>query len=286
MPITDLFSKRQKRLRGEAPDLFVYDTIPQELRVQIVHILCDALGDEREYKYGGNIGRAYELIVTSLCREYGVFNLYPPSIYSDRSYFLELQNFILHEVDVERVIDAVDLAFRVIAVSSRRFDYRHHQNAEAEADGAIAELNARFQQHGVGYRFETREIIRIDSELVHSEVVKPALSLLHAPLFKGAQTEFLLAHEHYRHGRSKEALAECLKSLESTMKIISAKRGWQHSPNATAKPLLDLMFENKLIPHFWAQHFSGLRAVLESGVPTVRNRLGGHGQGTEEILVP
>ena len=33
-------------------------------------------------------------------------------------------------------------------------------------------------------------------------------------------------------------------------------------------------------------HFTGLRSTLESGVPTVRNKLSGHGQGAEEINVP
>src|SRR5262245_14292220 len=286
MTITDLFSKRQKRLRGEAPDVFVYDMIPQELRVQIVHILRDALGDEQEYQYGDMVTRAYATIVTLLCREYGLFDLRDSKDYGDRNYLSELFNFILREVDVERVLDAVELAFQVISAESRRWDYRHHEYAAEEADGAVAELNARFQQHGVGYRFEANEIIRIDSELLHSEVVKPALSFLHAPPFKAAQDEFLLAYEHYRHGRSKEALAECLKSLESTMKVIAAKRDWQHDANATAKRLLDLMIEKELVPQFWAQHFSGLRAMLESGVPTVRNRLGGHGQGTEIVVVP
>jgi len=147
-------------------------------------------------------------------------------------------------------------------------------------------LNARFLQHGFGYRFEAHDIVRVDSEVVHAEVIKPALALLHNKKYKGAEAEFHLAFEHYRHGRAKEALAECLKALESTIKAIAKSRGWKHDPNATAKPLMDLMFEKQLIPQFWAQQFSGLRGMLESGVPTARNRLGGHGQGAEIVSVP
>lgn len=29
-----------------------------------------------------------------------------------------------------------------------------------------------------------------------------------------------------------------------------------------------------------------VRSLLESGVPTIRNKLGGHGQGTDSIVVP
>lgn len=38
--------------------------------------------------------------------------------------------------------------------------------------------------------------------------------------YKGASQEFLAANEHYRHGRYKECLNDCLKAFESTMKII------------------------------------------------------------------
>ena len=33
-------------------------------------------------------------------------------------------------------------------------------------------------------------------------------------------------------------------------------------------------------------HFSALKSTLESGLPTVRNREAGHGQGPETIVVP
>lgn len=34
MAILDIFSKRQARLRGEVPDMYRYDEVPQKLRVQ------------------------------------------------------------------------------------------------------------------------------------------------------------------------------------------------------------------------------------------------------------
>ena len=70
------------------------------------------------------------------------------------------------------------------------------------------------------------------------------------------------------------------------MKSICTKRGWPHQPTDTAKPLLDVMFKQGLIPSFMQSHFTGLRATLEAGVPTVRNKLGGHGQGTAQVEVP
>ena len=34
----ELFSKRQKQLRGEVPEVYQYEDIPQKLRVQISYI--------------------------------------------------------------------------------------------------------------------------------------------------------------------------------------------------------------------------------------------------------
>ena len=147
-------------------------------------------------------------------------------------------------------------------------------------------MNTRFREHAVGYEFANGEIIRVDSRLLHAEAVKPALIFLREPEYKGAQAEFLAAHEHYRHGRKKEALTESLKALESTMKAICSRRGWAHDPNATASVLVKTLFDNDLIPPFWSGHFAALRSTLETGVPTARNRLGGHGQGTAIVDVP
>jgi hypothetical protein len=48
MTVFDLFSKRQKRSRGEVPDVYQYETIPEVLRAQIVHIIRDAFGSMKE----------------------------------------------------------------------------------------------------------------------------------------------------------------------------------------------------------------------------------------------
>jgi hypothetical protein len=49
MTIFDLFSKRQKRFGGEIPDIYIYDNISQNLRLQIVHIIRDCIGKHKDY---------------------------------------------------------------------------------------------------------------------------------------------------------------------------------------------------------------------------------------------
>lgn len=284
--VFEILSKRQKKLRGEVPDVYTYDNIPEPLRVQIIHIWNDTLGSQEHYSDSHLRTRgAYQVIVEILCREYGVFNLLAEEM-RQRNYLSELGAFLLAERDPEKALDAIEISFKVIDGITRTWDYIHCSNASEGADDAIAELNARFQEHGVGYAFEGGEIIRVDSQLLHVEAVKPALILLGAPEYAGAQAEFLTAHEHYRHGREKEALAECLKAIESVMKAICAKRKWVHDPNAQAKALIEVLFDKGLVPTFWSSHFHALRSTLEAGVPTARNKLGGHGQGSEIVQVP
>ena len=84
----------------------------------------------------------------------------------------------------------------------------------------------------------------------------------------------------------RQAAAEALKAFESTMKSICDARKWSYPQNATAKPLIDIMFDKGLIPRWLSSHLSGLRSTLQSGLPTVRNKTSGHGQGSQPIDIP
>lgn len=281
MAVFELFSKRQKRLRGEVPDVYIYDQFPREFRVQLIQIIHVFTGEETHDDYGMETSglAATKMAVDILRRERGVFIL-PPSQRGNHDYIQEFSNYILNEKQPELFADALELAGRLC----ERFG-PNLVNQDA-ATAAINEINQRLREHGLGYEYISGEIVRIDSELVHAEAVKPALTLLHDNRFAGAEQEFLSGFEHYRAGRSKEALTDALKALESTMKVICARRGWTVGGNGTARDLIQACFENGLIPAFWQGHFSGLRSVLESGVPTARNRTSGHGQGETVQNVP
>jgi hypothetical protein len=284
MTVFDIFSKRQKRLRGEVPDVYKYDEIPPHLRVQIIHIWDDAIGGDREASRSLEAAQVYDGLAQVLRREYGVFQLVDTSPMNCRQ---ELCDFLLNEADVEHVLDAVETSFRFIDKLTRRYGYLGRTHADQIATNAINELNARFLEHGVGFAYESGEIVRIDSQFIHAEVVKPALRLLARKEFAGAQQEFLEAHDHYRRGLHKEAMAGALKSLESVLKSVCDTKGWTYDKNrATAKDLIAICLEKGLVPSFWESAMGNLRALLESGVPTARNRLSGHGQGSVPVEAP
>lgn len=279
MKVFDLFSKRQKRLE-KGPDVYKYDEIPEPLRVQIVHILRDAIGTNMN-RYAP-CGRSYEFIYNVLCREYGLFRL---TNQHEPDAATGLFDFFLSSNELEKVLDVIETSF--LLVTAIREDRQYQRDyASISPDAAIEELNFRFREHGVGYQFESGQLIRVDSQVLHSEVIKPTLQFLAEKAYQGANDEFLKAHEHYRHRRYPECLNECLKSFESTMKVICTKRKWPYTQDDTAKRLLGICFDNSLIPSFLQAQFTALRSILESGVPTARNKLSGHGQGTTPTDIP
>ena len=163
MAVFDLFSKRQKRARGEMPDVYAYDKLPQTLRVQIIHIIQDAFGTDH-YR-SQNAEKAYEFVKQTLCREYGLFELvkYPTS--DQDSIF----DFFLREESTERALDVVELCFKFInAVIADNQSYRYNTDRKIEPDDAVLELNERFKENGIGYQFESNELIRVDSEFLHA----------------------------------------------------------------------------------------------------------------------
>jgi hypothetical protein len=278
MGFYELFSKQQKKLRGEVPDVYQYNDFPNPFRVQVIHIMTDVLGDDA--RFHDESRQAYEFINKTLCREYGVFSLTNERVPNSE----HVANFFLNMREADKVLDVIQLIMQI----SDNYIRQHGRilGGKITADEAIAELNHRFKEHGIGYQYEGGKIIRMDSKVIHSEVVKPVLQLLQGKIYAGANDEFLKAHEHYRHKRYKESMNECLKAFESTMKAICKKRHWPFSETDTAKTLIDVCLKHELIAPFWQSHFTGLRSTLGSGVPTARNKTSGHGQGAEPTTIP
>lgn len=274
MAIFELFSKRQKLMRGETHDVYIYDNIPKPLRVQLIQIIEEGFGI---YRPGADaISNDLHKI---LCREYGVFTLTDARVHSK---WEAIVHHLLETQEVDRVIDIVEISLKIIDVHVR--DDISYGEA-LTPDNVIEEANIRFKEHGVGYEYANQKIIRVDSKHVHSQVIIPALALLSGKMYQGANDEYLKAHEHYRHGRHKECLNDCLKSFESTLKTICKSKKWKYNDTDTAKRLIAVCIDNHLIPNFMENHLNNLKAILESGIPTVRNKKGAHGQGVSVTKV-
>lgn len=292
MNVTNIYSKRQKESRGEYNDIYQYNILPDKLKRQICLILNDTVGLGHTYatlkqepKKKNFADKFYENIRKILLHEYGRYSLTK----DPKGYRLEVlsffsERFTRYEPDdgdyehLEQAIDVIELCFIGINTTYRNINSQYSK----KADLAISVLNQRFIENGIGYQFESNEIIRVDSQLIHSEAVKPILFYLNNTAeYEGARAEFLSAHRHYREGYYKESLNDCLKSFESLMKAIHDKKGWKYNQGDTASKLINSCLENNLIPVYLQSQFTSLKTMLETGIPTIRNRNSGHGQGSE-----
>jgi AbiJ N-terminal domain 4 len=279
----ETFSRRQKRQNQTAPDVFVYDKLPKGFRVQAVVIWADAI---KAIFAPMNVPAGfYDGFHSFVATELGVFEL---ETYTGNSFNAIAAYFT--GTTVQEALDILEMMFvGLVRVGRDRNDISTSYDPEVVISESITDLNARLLQHGIGYSLvdgAPPQIIRKDSEHLHNEVVRPALELLAEQGFEGANDEYRKAHEHYRHGRQKECLNDCLKAFESTMKTICARRKWPHQQNDTAKTLIDICLRNGLLPSSMQNHLGSIRSALESGIPTVRNKMGGHGQGEKPAKVP
>lgn len=283
MAIIELFSQRKKLQEKTGIDIYQYNHATRELRIQVKGILEDVIVAKwrSDYLADGSAESAWYEVHRALCREHGKQFLISQHINPQNDYL----NYILSEPKIEFWLDAVELVFKYIN-SLDEYECRSIGTNFVEINKATAELNHRFRQALLGYQFENNQILKMDSYLLHSEVVKPALNFLTDNRFKGAENEFLSAHAHYRSGEYKDAILDANNAFESVMKSICEIKGWGYSSGARASDLIKLLQEKGLFPDYLDKSFEQLLATLKSGLPQVRNNQGGHGQGKDVQETP
>jgi hypothetical protein len=72
------------------------------------------------------------------------------------------------------------------------------------------------------------------------------------------------------------------RAFESKMKIICDTKNWTCEQNYPAKKLISVVVEHGLVPSYSQEQLKRPHRVLESGVPTIRSKEGGHGKGVDK----
>lgn len=276
----ELLSKRIKNAAGE-PEVFLYNNFPQAFRNQVFYILEDVLDPYLEYNEN-----LWDVLEETFCREKGLKGLHGKFCKNYGKSNIEEYFKYSNNTDF---LDAVDYFFYIIDKSLRTVKPRRYQanyDANKVVKDAIIELNYRFKQHNLGYEFINSQIITIDSTLLHETAVKPALKLLFEEGFEGAEDEIRKAYEKRRKGDNKNAILEAGKAFESTMKTICDKKGYEYDKaKDTAQKLITILEKKQFYPSYMNAHLANLRNTLETGLPVVRNKVSGHGQGNQVITV-
>lgn len=280
--IYKLFSQRRKEeaLAGK-DDVYQYDNIPTHLRHQINSISFESLGIPYVISYNVEENPAWVEVERVFLREKGYVTLSREDTAGQR-----IPNYMIG-ADTDEWIDLLELICLVIDhLKSKNDAHLGKWQIQEESAKAIDEINYRMKQAGVGYAFENGQIIRIDSQFVHSQIVKPALGLLSAQGYDGPSEEYRTAHEHYRSGDYRQAVGMAANALESTFKAIFDQAGWEYKKGARISDLIKVAKGNELWPNYLDNSFDQLVATLQSGLPKIRDNDASHGQGATAKEVP
>jgi AbiJ N-terminal domain 4 len=181
MGIVNLYSKQQKALKGQPPDVYRHDELPKPLRVQIVQIWDDAIGREAGPLSGANF--LFEQAHKHLCREYGVQHLWRLPDHPLRMEFArqEVNQFFLNCQQVEQCLDVIQVVFTLAQQHVRLHARDGMFSPTVSCDDAIKELNERFREHGIGFQFHNGQILRIDSRTPDIALAKMSAFCLRTP---------------------------------------------------------------------------------------------------------
>jgi hypothetical protein len=283
--IFETFAHRKRlQSRKDEPEIYTYDQAPEHMRHQICVALAEGIGVY--YGRGGynepppNADGIWGSI-DRLCRKELESYL---SYLHESNLSLRILNYIRNVQDIDDFLSAVEIGCRCLSIISNVFEHKA-RGAEQKAADAIEEINARFEQHSVGYRFENGQIIRVDSKLTHAEIIKPALVLLTAPEFSKANEDFMTAHRHYRANEFKDCVTAANRAFESMLKAICDAEKWEYGKGDRAAELVTKVRSMGLFTHDFDRSFDSYVAMLKAGLPAVRNEAGGHGEGLTSAAV-
>jgi hypothetical protein len=283
--VFETFAERTRRQsQGGQPEVYVYDRVPAQLRHQIALALSEGIGefytiglyDSRGYTPDMKFSYGCWEIIDKKCRE----EVFSYLAYEYEHHFARRVEEAINKIEnIDEWLSIVEICCMTAAWVVDGQGVNISQQRRDAASAAITKINDRFRQHVVGYQFENGRIIRKDSELMHVEIIKPALTLLTTPAFAKANEEFMTAHRHYRTGAYKDAVTAANRAFESMLKAICDLEGWPYGSGDTAARLVTVVTQNGLFTHDFDGNFMAYVAMLKAGLPTVRNNAGGHGEG-------
>lgn len=284
MTLPDTYSRRMRAAAGATADVYSYESASKRLRIQIAQLVQEGFGPyENQYGRPAPGADAYDALVRLLRKELGVHKLSNNYNSNAHDEFIE---WIQSETSIDYFLDGIEFFLRMISSYVRENWSVFGSYATQKPDEVIAEFNARAREAGFGYQFSNEMIVRIDSQFLHQEAVLPALKLLNDGRFDAANREYRDAHEAYKLGKLKDSLVGCARAFESVLKIIGTKRGWPIQQTDNANQLIMAAAKAGFLPAYQQNALNHLQGLLTSGVPTVRNKTGGHGDGSVIQEVP
>jgi len=269
-----------QREETNEPDFYVYDTIPDPLRGKISFAVLDCLERVKAELQNLRDPKAWEVTYDG-CRQHlsrALGRDIGDGYYSKR----DLEDFLksAHMIDLLRGIEVV--LDHLLTLSALRRNASESGAIDAEEMRLEKEINKLFALYRLGYRIEVLgapqedepivQVIRVDSEFTHKEMVKPTLRLLQQEDFETAAEQFSDALAEYTDGKYADAITDVNSAFESVLKrVVNRKRG-------TALQLIREAQTQGYFPAYQENRIAHFAELLEA-LPIVRNQEGdAHGR--------
>ncbi len=283
----DVFSRREKQAEAVKP----VAPLTPEFRNRVL-MRCMELFDEYRSSHEHNEfwEEVHEKLRYLVGRVRLVQDRYVNNTYQDATGFLAT-------CTDSQFLDFIDFIFKLKS-------YYWSEKARQDENALVSDINDLFELDDLPYALtpfvrETKQepsyggqmrdvsviasfpkVIRRDDQVPYKWAVEPALTLLRDKQLTSANKEFLDALEDYRKGDYGDCLVKCGSAFESTMKLICDRKGWSYSQTDTARPLLQVIFQNSQLEQ---NHFE--QALMN--IATLRNKLSNaHGAGTQQRNIP
>lgn len=261
------FFRREAETNGEIPDVWTYDTLPKNVRVQIWQTFMDSYA--RRYA---------ENMCKTLRHELGVETLtYQTYWFFDGTwdYESELRDFFFADITNSR------LAFSIVEYILIFIKSLNTETSKKEID----EINYRLKEARIGYEFNTdaNMLIKKSDEAVYQLSIEPAFHLLSDLKFKESIDNFAKAFSDYQSGTTKDlenAITNASKALESTIKNICKLKRYEFNEEKPLKDQVAVLKNKKFLPEKYSNYFDKITDLIIA-VATPRNKTAGHGQSDE-----
>ena len=271
----DVFSRRPP------PDdqRYMPDDISKQLRTRILLLYRDVISGEwdealGQWRPGGDYTvEFWEEMYNRLQYLYGRWELYNGA----QGTCDEMMDTFLWHCKTNEFFDFIELSFKLkstFKAMPRISEIGDAINEFFRIEDAPYKLTRMYGYPGTNRIAAYPQIIRVEDEVTHNEAVAPALSVLSAPHFEAANSEFRDAMKEYRDGHYGDCLTKCGSAFESVLKVLCKRNKWPFGESDTAGPLMKVVIEKSTLDSFFEQPL-----ML---IATIRNRLSSsHGAGNK-----
>jgi AbiJ N-terminal domain 4 len=217
MIFDDLYSRRN----ANPCEQFIYDSIPEGCRLQIKYIVNDFFDHNHIAEFCDE--NIWPSIREGLKRLHQTKSLYHEALHKTFGGYInpsaEVLGYLEEEQDFNKTMDTIEVICRVVTNIEKMVSGSGYQIL-VRPEHAIINLNVCLSNNCIGYKFEGNMLIRIDNELLYSNITKNVIVLLSNPDYFNINTEYMPALRHYRVSDYEDCIVNCKKAFESTMKVI------------------------------------------------------------------